>query len=251
VTARALVAVLVLAALLPGACSQPGRSTSPSKARSSPEPRAVIYAALGASETVGVGTSDPTRQSFPQLLYLRLPRTAVYYNFGLPGETTSAALKDELPAALAVRPTVATIWFNVDDIAAGVGVADYESRLEQLVGPLRRAGATQVLIANTPRVERLPAYLACRPNAPPGVKCALGDVSLPPPEQIAALVDAYNAAIARVAARHGATVIDLAAQTAATLDQHPDYLSADGLHPSAKGAAAIAAAFAAALNASP
>ncbi|MBJ7596576.1 SGNH/GDSL hydrolase family protein [Candidatus Nephthysia bennettiae] len=246
-TARALMAVLVLAALAAGACSQPGSSTSSSTARSSPEPRAIIYAALGASETVGVGTSDPTRQSFPQLLYLRLPRTAVYYNFGLPGETTSAALKDELPAALAVRPTLATVWFNVDDIAAGVGVTDYESRLEQLVGPLSRAGATRVLIANTPPVQRLPAYLACRPDPPPGVKCALGDVTLPPPDQVAALVDAYNAAIARVAARHGATVVDLAAQTATTLDQHPDYLSGDGLHPSAKGAAAIAAAFATSL----
>jgi lysophospholipase L1-like esterase len=245
--ARSLVGVLVLIALVLGACSQPGKSAPASTPRSSPEPRAIIYAALGASETVGVGTSDPTRQSFPQLLYLRLPRTAVYYNFGLPGETTSAALKDELPAALAVRPTLATVWFNVDDIAAGVGVGDYESRLDQLVGPLTRAGATRVLIANTPRVDRLPAYLACRPNPPPGVKCALGQVTLPPPEQVVALVDAYNAAIARVAARHGATVVDLAGQAADTLDQHPDYLSGDGLHPSAKGAAAIAAAFAAAL----
>jgi acyl-CoA thioesterase-1 len=245
--ARALVAVLTLAALVLGACSQPGRSTPSSTARGSPEPRPIVYAALGASETVGVGTSDPTRQSFPQLLYLRMPRTAVYYNFGLPGETTAASLKDELPAALAVRPTLATVWFNVDDIAAGVGVADYESRLEQLVGPLSRAGATRVLIANTPPVQRLPAYLACRPDPPPGARCALGDVVLPPPDQVAALVAAYNAAIARVAARHGATVVDLAAQTAAALDQHPDYLSGDGLHPSAKGAAAIAAAFATAL----
>jgi lysophospholipase L1-like esterase len=193
-----------------------------------------------------VGTSDPARESFPQLLYLSLPRTAVYYNFGLPGETTAAALKDELPGALAVRPTLATVWFNVDDIAAGVAVDDYEARLDQLVGPLTRGGATRVLIANTPRLDRLPAYLACRPNPPPGAKCALGAITLPPPDQVNALVDAYNAAIARVAARHGAAVVDLASQTTTALDQHPDYLSADGLHPSTKGAAAIANAFLAA-----
>jgi lysophospholipase L1-like esterase len=246
-TYHRVLAALASAALLVGACSQGGKSPSTS-VRTSP-PRPVVYAALGASETVGVGTADPTRESFPQLLYLRLPRTAVYYNFGLPGETTEAALKDELPPAAAVRPTVVTVWFNVDDIAAGVGAADYESRLDQLVGSLARGGATRVLIANTPRVDRLPAYLACRPNPPPGPKCALGDVTLPPPDQVNALVDAYNAAIARVAASHGAVVVDLAAQTSAALDQHPDYLSPDGLHPSSKGAAAIAAAFAQALKA--
>ncbi len=245
-TARGVLATLVAAALLLGACSQGGRSSA-GVSRSSSPPPPVVYAALGASETVGVGTSDPTRQSFPQLLYLRLPRTAVYYNFGLAGETTAAALRDELPAALAVRPTLVTVWFNVDDLAAGVGATDYESRLDQLVGPLSRGGATRVLIANTPRLDRLPAYLACRPDPPPGSKCALGNVTLPPPDQVIAQVDAYNAAIARVADRHGAVVVDLAAQASAALDQHPDYLSADGLHPSPTGAAAITAAFAAKL----
>ena len=239
--------VLALAlALLASACSQ--TSTATTKAKASPSPPPAVYAALGASETVGIGTEDPSRQSFPQLLYQRLPRSAVFYNLGLAGETTAAAVQDELPAALAAHPTIATVWFNVDDIAAGVGAADYESRLDQLVGSLARGGATRVLIANTPRVDRLPAYLACRPNPPPGPKCALGDVALPPPDQVNALVDAYNAAIARVAARHGGVVVDLAAQTSAALDQHPDYLSPDGLHPSSKGAAAIAAAFAQALN---
>ena len=72
-------------------------------------------------------------------------------------------------------------------------------------------------------------------------------MTLPPPDEVKALVEAYNAAITRVAARHGAVVVDLAAQASANLDQHPEYVSADGLHPSSKGAAAIAAAFASAL----
>jgi lysophospholipase L1-like esterase len=245
---RALLALLISAAMLLGACSQGARSSVPP---TSPAAPVVVYAALGASETVGVGTSDPTRQAFPQLLYLRLPRTAVYYNFGLPGETTAAALKDELPGALAVRPTLATVWFNVDDMAAGVGAAEYESQLDQLVGALSRGGATRVLVANTPRLDRLPAYLACRPNPPAGVRCPLGAVTLPPPEEVNALVDGYNAAIARVADRHGAVVIDLAAQSAANLDKHPEYLSFDGLHPSPQGAAAIAGAFGAALDRNP
>ena len=233
--------VLLLLVLLAG-CSQRPRTAPAPSAPASPPP--VVYAALGASETVGIGTQDPPRQSFPQLLYQRLPRSAVFYNFGLPGETTAAALNDELPGALAVQPTLVTVWFNVDDMAAGVTVADYESRLDRLVGALRRDGAAQVLVANTPRLDQLPAYAACRPNPPPGaVKCPLAGVTLPPPEELDALVAGYNAAVARVAARHGAVVVDLFAH-GVVLDQHPEYVSSDGLHPSAQGAAAIAAAFA-------
>jgi acyl-CoA thioesterase-1 len=244
-TSRLPVLALALA-LLASACSQ--TSTATTKAKASPSPPPAVYAALGASETVGIGTEDPSRQSFPQLLYQRLPRSAVFYNLGLAGETTAAAVQDELPAALAAHPTIATVWFNVDDIAAGVAVADYETRLDRIVGGLRDGGTERVLVANSPRLDHLPAYLACRPGgAPTSVKCPFGQVTLPPPEQVNALVDAYNAAALRVAHRHGAILVDLAAQDA-VVAQHPEYVSPDGLHPSAQGATAIAAIFAASMN---
>jgi lysophospholipase L1-like esterase len=241
-----LLSAALATALLASACSQAAKAPAPGQAKSSPPP--AVYAALGASETVGIGTEDPSRLSFPQLLYQRLPRSAVMYNLGLPGETTAAAVQDELPAALAVHPTLATVWFNVDDMAAGVAVADYENRLDRIVGALRDGGTERVLVANSPRLDHLPAYLACRPKvAPSPVKCPLGDVTLPPPEQVGVLVDSYNEAASRVAHRHGAILVDLAAQDA-TLAQHPEYVSSDGLHPSAQGAAAIAATFATAMN---
>jgi lysophospholipase L1-like esterase len=240
------IALAVAGAFLASACSQGARV--PTQAQVSPSPPRAVYAALGASETVGIGTEDPSRLSFPQFLYHRLPRSAVLYNLGLAGETATAAVQDELPPALAARPTLATVWFNVDDMAAGVAVAEYESRLDRIVGALRQAGTERVLVANSPRLDHLPAYLACRPRvAPSSVKCPLGDLTLPPPEEVRALVDAYNAATSRVAHHHGAIVVDLAAQDR-TLQQHPEYISSDGLHPSAKGAAAIAAVFAAAMN---
>jgi len=207
----------------------------------------VVYVAIGASETAGVGTRDPYRDAFPQQLFQRLDPTALMYSFGLPGETTSGALRDELPGALAVRPTLATVWLNVDDLAAGVPVADYETRLDQIVAGLRRAGA-QVLIANTPHLEHMPAYFACRPFPPAGSpKCPLGSVTLPPPDEVDTQVQAYNAAIARVALRNGAAVVDLYS-AGQVPDQHPEYVSSDGFHPSTAGAAAIAEAFAAALG---
>ncbi len=252
----ARVAMLAAAAgLALAACSAGGPAAAPaSQATPTARPSAgssagpVVYAALGASETAGIGTADPVRESFPQQLYQRLGRPAVLYTFGLPGETTEAALRDELPGAQDVHPTLATVWFNVDDLAAGVAVADYEARLDQLVGGLRQAGASKVLVANTPHLDRLPAYFACRPDPPAGSpKCPLGAVILPPPDQINALTEAYNAAVARVVQRQGATLVDLHA-AGEVPDQHPEYVSADGFHPSTAGAAAIAATFATALG---
>jgi lysophospholipase L1-like esterase len=166
------------------------------------------------------------------------------YDYGLPGETTEAALRDELPPALAVHPTLATVWLNVDDLVAGVTLSDYEARLDQLVNGLRTAGA-KVLLANTPHLDRLPAYAACRPNPPAGPKCPLGPVTLPPPDQVEAQVQDYNAAIARVVAREGAVLVDLYAAGEVPV-LHPEYVGRDGFHPNAAGAAAIAATFAAA-----
>ena len=234
-----------LAALALAACTQ-GAQPAPG---ASPEPSApsVVYAALGASETAGVGTADPARDAFPQQFFHHLGAASVMYDFGIPGETTAAALQDELPPALAVQPTLATVWFNVDDLVAGVPAADFAARLDQLVAALRRRGA-RVLLANTPHLAHLPAYAACRPNPPAGApRCPLAGITLPPPDQVDGLIQAYNAAIAVVAARDGATLVDLYAQ-GEVADQHPEYVSADGFHPSTPGAAAIANAFASAMG---
>lgn len=241
-TLLALAGPLLLAACAPGGASGP-------RATPTPEPPAIVYAAIGASETIGVGTDDPTRESFPQRLFQRLGPAATFYDFGLPSETTAAALKDELPGALQVHPTLATVWLNVDDLIGSVPVSDYEAQLDRLVATLRRAGA-RVAIANTPHLDHLPAYAACRPNAAAGTKCPLGAITLPPPDQVEAQVVSYNAAIARVAATEGATLVDLYA-SGEVPDLHPGYVSKDGFHPSAAGALAIADTFATALGIAP
>lgn len=216
----------------------------------SPSPRvllpAAVYAALGASETAGIGTQDAITDSFPQQLFEMLGQGSVLYNFGIPSEATAAAIKDELPQAEAVHPTLATVWFNVDDLIGSVPVDTYEANLDTIVGGLRRAGVARVLVANTPQLDHLPAYAACRPNPPPGSeKCPLGSITLPPPDQVDAETVAYNAAVTRVVAKWGARLVDLYA-SGDVPDLHPNYVSQDGFHPSTEGAAAIAAAFAAA-----
>jgi lysophospholipase L1-like esterase len=243
-------AALCLALLLVAGCST-GAGSSPAPPQRSartpaPTPPPVVYAAVGASDTAGIGAQDPRSQAWPTVLYqTALPRTAVMYTFGIPGETTQAALAAEVPAALAVRPTLVTVWLNVDDLAAGVSAADYEAQLGQLVHALRRGGATKVLVADTPYLDRLPVYLACRAGA---AVCPFAG-AVPAPAELNAAVDAYNAAIARVEQREGAVLVDLHAQGEVP-DQHPDWVSADGFHPNAAGYASVAARFAAALTAS-
>ena len=245
-TLRAGLAALAMAGLATAITACSSTSQHATAATQVPSIPPVVYVALGASETVGVGTRDPVRDAFPQQLFQHLGQTAVMFNFGLPGETTAGAVKDELPGALAVRPTLATVWFNVNDLVAGVASDDYEARLDEIVAGLRGAGA-RVLLANTPHLDRLPAFLACEPNPPAGsVKCPLSSLTLAP-GLVDAKVQAYNAAVAQVAQRNGATLVDLYA-AGEVADLHPEYVSGDGLHPSAEGAAAIAAAFAQALG---
>jgi len=238
-------AIAAVGLLLLVACSAGGQQ-APRAARQSPEPPSLVYAAMGASETAGVGTAQPVRESFPQQLLGELGRGAVLFNFGIPGETTAAALNDELPGALAQRPGLVTVFFNVDDLVAGVPVEDFEARLDQIVGSLRAGGSARVLVASTPPLDRFPAFAACQSGQQ---ACPIKGVAIPSAAQLDALVAAYNAAIGRVVAGHGATLVDLGGAGAA-IASHPEYLAQDGFHPSARGAMVLAQAFFAAWRSS-
>jgi acyl-CoA thioesterase-1 len=239
--AARIVAVLVVAGLTLSACgATPTSGTQPSP--SAPGP--VVYAAIGASETYGIGATDRTRQAWPQVFTNEaLPRSAVLYNFGIPGATTAQALHDEVPAAVAVHPTVVTVWLNVNDLINGVAAPDYEAQLRQLLRALRRGGQARVLVANTPDLAQLPAYRACLPNAPAGAPaCLIPAGFMPTPQAVAAAVAAYNAAISEATKQEGAVLVDLHLSDS-QISQHPEWISADGFHPSTQGYAVIAKQF--------
>lgn len=230
--------------LLPLVAACSATPVPPTASRPAATPAPIVYAALGASETFGIGSSNPGRDAFPQQLLARLGPGAVLYNFGIPSETTAAALSDELPASVALHPGVATVFFNVDDLVAGVSAADFEARFGRIVAGLRADPQTRVLVASTPPLDQLPVFALCQQHT---LACPLKGVEIPSASQVKALIGAYNLAIARVAAADGATVVDLS--TAGILTAlHPEYISADGFHPSSSGAAALAQAFYAALS---
>lgn len=102
----ARVAFLVAALTLSACATTPTTGAQPSP----PAPARVVYAAIGASETYGIGASDRSLQAWPRVFTNDvLPRSAVLYNFGIPGATTAQALHDEVPAAVAVHPTLVTV----------------------------------------------------------------------------------------------------------------------------------------------
>lgn len=204
-----------------------------------------VYVALGTSETSGVGMDQALRLRFvwPQIFYNEaLSRASTYYNFAVPGISSTQALQSELPQAVAAHPTVATVFFTLDDLVAGVTPSDYEHNLDTIVHQLRQAGAGTVLIAAAPHIDGLPAYESCSGGAS-ATACPLGaGVVLPPPAQIDATIDVYDAAVQSVATREGAILVDLRSESY-DITTHPEYIAPDGLHPSALGSAAIAQLF--------
>ena len=243
-------ALVVLAA----SCSGGPSSTSPTTAAAgggAPPPtpatttfRTPVIVAIGASDAAGFGADDPAAEAWPQVLArTAFPAGAELVNLGIPGATVAVALERELPEALRRRPTVAAVWLNVNDLLAGVPVATYERQLDELVGALTDGGRTRVLVANTPALDVLPAYVACRS----GRRCPIGTV--PPPLAVRSAVASYNATIEGVVARHGAVLVDLhgAGVRARERGAGTSLVGADGFHPSTAGHRLVAEAFAGAL----
>ena len=233
------------------ACTASRTAATPKPTPSAPP---LVYVAVGASESVGVGATDLLRDAWPQLFYRTgLPRSAVFVNMAVSGSTVAEALAGQVPEAVALSPDVVTVWLNVNDILHGVTPALYEADLTRLVTALRRGGATKVLVATTPPLDDLPAYRACLPGATAtgGVACPVAGAlagAVPAPATLDAVVDAYNAAIARVVAATGAVLVDLHAAGLAARQSGTEasLVGRDGFHPSDAGHALVAKTFAAA-----
>ncbi len=199
----ALVTTAVLIVLAAASCTSSASST-PATATTGPRP---VYVALGNGETAGNGVKGRVRDAWPQIVYrTELPRSAIFVNLGETDATVADALADQLGPALALHPTVATVHLT-DDRFQGTSVANYESRLTDLVRRLQRGGRTAVVLGTVLPEDREPGVLACSADPPPdGPRCRIGPVE--DPARSVARVDAMNAAIRRVAAATGATVAD-------------------------------------------
>ena len=192
-------------------------------AASSQAGRPLVYLALGASDSVGVGAANPTQEGWVPQLHRRLPPGTRLVNLGVSGFKLSEALAQQLPVALDTQPDLVTVWLAVNDFNARVNLDQYERDLDRLLTALAAQRPQRILMGNVPALERVPVY---------------GGTGVGP-DRIEGEVARWNAVIARQAQQHGVTLVDLHSQWT-ELEAHPEYISADGFHPSAAGYRAIA-----------
>ena len=230
----ALLALLLVGCGAGGGSGAQG-SSSATSATSAPTVRpGVVYVALGASDAVGVGASDPNRTAYVPILISRLPKGSSALNLGISGETLHAALADELPQAIAQQPTLITIWLVGNDFKDCVSLTQYGADLNTLLAQLKVKTHAKVYVADAPDFSALPAIQ--QQAAQSGSFCGVGASQA----TIRALAQRWNTVIDASVASHGDTLVDL---FHSNLIERPDYISNDGFHPSDKGYLALANLF--------
>jgi acyl-CoA thioesterase-1 len=241
-----LAVLTVICAAFVGACSASpaakpspsGRATSSlSTAPASPTATPTLssgvrYVAIGASDTVGVGASDPAKGSWPALVAARLPAgSPPYTNLGVAGSLALQAVSQQLPGAIAQKPTLVSVWLAVNDLNATIEPASFAGSFGQIVDGLVQKTDAAIFVGNVPDLRTVPAYAGTdKPRLLAGIQ-------------------AYNDAIAAIAARNPGRVkvVDLFAGSAALVSTAT--VSQDGFHPSDEGYQLIAERFASAMRA--
>ena len=215
----------VLLAVLLAGCQSAGQVTSSQVAHH----YQLTYAAIGASDAFGVGTDEPAEESWPTVLSQTLSPTTHLVNLGIPGATVAQATQIELPIAVDTHPDVITIWLAVNDLVARVPVDTYSQQLRGLIDALHSRTTARIFVGNLPDLTVLPSFA----DRDPAV--------------LRAQVTAWNSAIAATCQDAGVHLVDIFSVWN-QLATHPEYISADGLHPSALGAKRLADLFAQAIN---
>lgn len=186
------------------------------------------YVAIGASDAVGFGATCPDTQGYVPLLTQRMPAGTRVDNLGINGEKVKAALVDELPDALAAKPNIITVWLAANDFRAmengTLTLAEYAQELDQMLAGLQAGSHAHVYVANLPDLTKLPYFQH-------------GTVPL---ATVATQNAQWNATIAAAISKHGDVLVDLFHSDIAS---HPEYIFADGFHPSTLGYTVLADAF--------
>lgn len=190
------------------------------------------YIAICASDGVGVGTSQPSKEGWVPK-FAALINAQHTLNLGRSGSTLSDALRQQLPKALEQNADVITIWLAVNDFNQQVFnpsiLTSYKSDLHAMLSQLRAKfpkETTRVLVGNIPDLAQVNIYTSF------GIPKVL----------LSMQVGLWNDAIKNVAEKNQCELVDLFAHWK-ELASHPEYISFDGFHPSANGYTRLAEVF--------
>jgi lysophospholipase L1-like esterase len=178
----------------------------------------VVYFALGDSTALGQGAEQGG--GYPQRIARRLEQSGgvpvKLTNVAAGGATVAELRHEQVPKVIAAQPSLVTIGIGINDLVKERKLADFSRDLEIAADFLRRTKAT-VVISNLPDLSLSPSAKGAAPS-------------------LARRIDAFNAAIALVADRHGFVLADVHGATRRALrDRGAELFSKDGFHPSAAG----------------
>jgi len=180
----------------------------------------VMYVALGDSTVEGIGATR-SELNYVARLYARLREVypnARVENLGVGGATSVDVLARQLDRAVALAPDLVTLSVGPNDITERVPLADYSRNIDTIFG--RMASQTRaVLVVNLlPDLAVTPRFRGHEAEA------AVGRRSIE-----------FNAALTRLAKRHGVVIVDLYEPSRREVPARPELMAGDGYHPSDVG----------------
>jgi len=212
----------VVAALLAVSMAAGCSSTRGAAARTLPADRdaEILYVALGDSTVEGVGASRH-ENNYVSLLHARLRaiyRNARLQNLGVGGATSADVLARQLEPAIASRPDLVTLSVGPNDITEGVPLAAYTRNMEAILARLAATTPAVIVVSLLPDLAVTPRFRGHEAEALVGRRSV-----------------EFNDALARVAKRHGAQIVDLYAPSRREVPARPELVGRDGYHPSDLG----------------
>ncbi len=180
-----------------------------------------IYAALGASDAVGVGADNPSTDGWVPLIARDLPGNPQQLNLGISGATVSDVIDEELPVALDAHPSWISIWPGVNDLRHQVGLQAFAKQLNTLLDRINQETQARVILLNVPDLRDVPAFASVDQTT------------------LDQTVRKWNSVIAQAAKAHNAILVDLYGNSE-IVTGHPEDISSDGFHPSSAGYKRIA-----------
>jgi lysophospholipase L1-like esterase len=185
-----------------------------------PTPTDPLYAALGDSTGVGVGARDG--RGFVVRLHERMcdeqPQLRLL-NLCVSGATSQGVVSWQLPRAMAVAPSIVTVFMGINDLLQGVAPESFAENVERVAQGFAER-RTPTLFCTLPDLAFAPA--ARRYLTSWGSHGAL----------LEARTQAFNELIERYARAHGHAVHDL---FDVALADGLHFFSSDGFHPSSEG----------------
>jgi len=179
-----------------------------------------MYVALGDSTVEGIGASR-SELNYVSRLYARLRevyRNARVENLGVGGATSVDVLARQLDRAVALAPDLVTLSVGPNDITERVPLTDYTRNIDAIFGRLASQTRAVLVVNLLPDLAVTPRFRGHEAEA------VVGRRSIE-----------FNAALARLAKRHGVQVVDLYEPSRREVPARPELMARDGYHPSDLG----------------